>query len=98
MFIIAVEFKIHPANADQFREMILKQAANSLALEPDCHQFDVCFAIDDPTHCFLYEKYTDAAAFEIHKNTPHFIQFSDDVAPWIQSKEVKSWKCLPSPS
>ncbi len=93
MFVIAVEFKIHPANADQFRETILKQAANSLSLEPDCHQFDVCFGLDDPTHCFLYEKYTDEAAFQVHRNMPHFAQFSSDVETWVDSKEVKSWVC-----
>lgn len=93
MFVLAVEFKIHPANADQFREAILKQAANSLANEPDCHQFDVCFGLDDPTHCFLYEKYTDEAAVDAHRKTPYFSQFREDITPWVESKEVKSWQC-----
>ena len=93
MIVLAVEFKIHPANADQFREAILKQAANSLSQEPDCYQFDVCFGLDDPAHCFLYEKYADEAALEVHRNTPYFAQFKKDITPWVESKEAKSWQC-----
>jgi len=93
MLIIAVEFRIHPANADQFRKAVLKHAAKCLSLEPDCHQFDVCFGIEDPAHCFLYEKYTDQAAIDFHRSTPYFAQFKKDITPWVESKEAKSWQC-----
>jgi autoinducer 2-degrading protein len=93
MRIIAVEFGIYPANVVQFREAILKQAAKCLSIEPDCHQFDVCFGIDDPTRCFLYEKYTDSAAVEFHRSTPHFAEFKKLIDPWVESREAKSWQC-----
>ncbi len=93
MHIIAVEFRIHPANASQFREAILRQAAKCLSLEPDCHQFDVCFGIDDSAHCFLYEKYTDQAAIEFHRSTPHFAEFKKAIEPWVESKDAKLWQC-----
>ena len=93
MHVIAVEFKIHPANTDQFREAILKQAAKCLSLDPDCHQFEACFGIDDPARCFLYEKYTDQAAIEFHRSTPHFAEFKELIAPWVESKEAKTWQC-----
>jgi quinol monooxygenase YgiN len=93
MIVLAVEFKIHPDNADQFRAAILKQAANSLSQEPDCLQFDVCFGIDDPANFFLYEKYTNQAAVDAHRKTPYFAEFRSAITPWVASKEAKSWQC-----
>ena len=93
MLVIAVEFNIKPAHTDQFREAILKHAHNSLTKEEGCRQFDVCYAKDDPTSCFLYEKYDDEAAFEVHKSTDYFAQVGTDIEPWLESKELKMWYC-----
>jgi autoinducer 2-degrading protein len=90
-FAVAVRFQIHRAHADEFLNVVKTQAANSLSLEPDCHQFDVCVDADDPCRVFLYETYTDADAFQIHRNTPHFAEFSEAVGPWVADKEVATW-------
>jgi quinol monooxygenase YgiN len=47
-------------------------AEASVRNEPGCLRFDVCSVAGDPHRFVLYELYTDAAAFEAHKASPHF--------------------------
>ena len=93
MYVIAVEFQIIKEFVSQFRDRIKQQAQDSLTNEADCHQFDVCFDPRDQTKCFLYEKYTDEAAFEVHRRTDYFVSFAADVQPWVASKDLKAWSC-----
>ena len=58
---------------------MLENARASLNDEPGCHQFDVCFAADDPGRCFLYEVYTDRGAFDAHLGMAHFKAFDAKV-------------------
>ena len=92
MYVIAVEFEIEPTRVELFRVAILTQARNSLAKEPACRQFDVCFDPERPERCFLYEKYDDRAAFEAHRQTPHFADYNATVTPWIKNKSVSAWE------
>ncbi|MEM7426792.1 MAG: putative quinol monooxygenase [Pseudomonadota bacterium] len=91
MFVITVTFKIAPENIKSFKALMYAQARNSLELEPDCHQFDVCEDGADPGTIFLYELYTDEAAFQLHLASEHFKQFDRDVAPMVLDKQVRSF-------
>jgi len=91
MFVLTVHFHIHPQHADAFRAAVTRQAINSKEKEAECLQFDVGRSEADSCHFFLYEIYTDAAAFEAHKQTPHFADFSKTVAEMIKSKELASF-------
>lgn len=91
MFIVSVTFDIKTEHATEFVDAVMKQASNSLELEPECHVFDVCVSDDEPSRIFLYEKYTDAAAFEVHLKSAHFAAFDALVAPWIAAKQVETW-------
>ena len=91
MHVITVVFEIKPEHADEFRVAMEENARLSLELEPGCHQFDVAFGIDDPTVCFLYELYTDKAAFDVHLGMAHFKSFDAKVTPWLASKTVHAY-------
>lgn len=93
MYVIAVEFTIKSDFISQFRQRIQQQAEDSLTNESECHQFDVCFDPSDETKCFLYEKYTDEAAFEVHRWADYFKSFAADVESWVATKDVKAWSC-----
>jgi len=92
MFVVTVTFGIQPDHVEGFQAAVLSQARNSLELEADCHRFDVCFDDDDPGRVFLYELYTDAAAFQAHLDSAHFKDFDATVADWLESKEVDTWR------
>lgn len=89
MHVICVTFDIKPEALEAFLPLMKAQAANSLRYEPECHLFEVCQAKDDPARVFLYEVYTDSAAFEAHLASPHFKTFDAAVAPMIVSKDVE---------
>lgn len=91
MYAITVTFVVKPENADDFHAAILTQAQNSLTREPDCHRFDVARDPDDPARFFLYELYTDSAAFDAHLASPHFAEFIGKVEPWEVSRDLKGW-------
>jgi quinol monooxygenase YgiN len=91
MHVITVMFKIKEDHLEEFGVAMAQQARLSLQDEPGCHQFDVAADPNDATICFLYELYTDKAAFAVHRETPHFKDFDATVAPWLESKEVHAF-------
>lgn len=97
MFVVSVEFEIHPDQVAAFREAVLKQAANSLRHETACAQFDVAQDPNQPTRFYLYELYDDAKAFEAHRQTAHFAQFSSTVGSMIANKNLQTWEMISPP-
>lgn len=88
MYIVTVCFQIKPARSAEFMPAMQANAAESLLREPDCHQFDVCVALDDPNRVFLYEVYTSAEAFQAHLAMPHFKTFNSLTGSCVESKTV----------
>ena len=91
MFAVSVTFQINPADWAAFMPAMRANAATSLADESGCHRFDVCTDPARPNEVFLYELYTDAAAFEAHLTSTHFKAFDALVAPMIASKSVATY-------
>lgn len=91
MFVVAVQFKIHPEHVAGFKDAVLKNAAASERDEPGCAQFDACFNADG-TECFLYEVYKDEAAFGAHRETPHFKAFFETVQSMIADRRFESYE------
>jgi (4S)-4-hydroxy-5-phosphonooxypentane-2,3-dione isomerase len=89
MYVVVVEFTLNPGCSIQFRDRVRRQASDSLTLEPDCLVFDVCVdpLCDDVV--FLYELYSDRAAFDAHLGSSHFRDFDAAVRGWISAKKVK---------
>lgn len=89
MFAVCVWFEVEPVNAAEFEQLVMQQALNSLQREPDCHQFDVCRDPERPQRFYLYELYTDRAAFDDHLTSAHFRDFDATVTPMLRSKTVE---------
>ncbi|MGI9401689.1 MAG: putative quinol monooxygenase [Rhizobiaceae bacterium] len=92
MFAVVVRFKIKDGTMDRFMPLMLANAQASLREEEGCHQFDVCTDGSRPGEVFLYELYSDEAAFEVHKSMPHFMQFDIASADLIASKQVVTYR------
>lgn len=95
MFVVTVNFEAYPEQASAFLARVRTQASDSLLSEPGCYHFDVCIDPAQPQRVFLYEIYTDRAAFQAHRETTHFKSFDADVATMLRSKAVETWE-LPS--
>jgi quinol monooxygenase YgiN len=90
MYLVAVTFDIHAAKAEAFAARVAQQATDSLT-EAGCHRFDVWAEPGNPARIFLFEIYTDRAAFDVHLASAHFKAFDAEVTDWIAAKNVETW-------
>jgi autoinducer 2-degrading protein len=93
MFVVAVLYEVKGESVAAFRAAILKNAAASLRDEPGCHRFDVSFSTDG-RRCFLYELYTDEAAFAAHRETAHFAEFNHAAQLMMENKRIETFKLV----
>lgn len=96
MFVVTVDFQIHPEQMAVFMPSMLANAQASLELEDHCLQFDVCVAKDDANHVFLYEVYSRKEDFDVHLKMPHFLEFNAQSAPQVISKIVRTFNRINS--
>ncbi len=92
MFVVTVDFQIHPGQMDGFMVGMQANAKASLDLEENCLQFDVCISTSNPDQVFLYEVYRRAEDFTAHLQMPHFLEFNRESAPQVISKTVKTFE------
>jgi autoinducer 2-degrading protein len=79
---------------ERFRDRLLRHARISLDAEPGCHRFNIHQETEDPTLFLLIEIYADKAAFDAHRNSPHFLQFREDVKDWVVDRKWYYWRHL----
>ena len=75
MFSLMVQMEVRPGRRAEFLAGMAANAESSVRDEPGCQRFDVCAVGSDENRFVLYELYTDAAAFEAHKASPHFARW-----------------------
>ena len=91
MYIVTVEFTIHPERMAAFMPLMVDNARASREQEPGCRQFDVCLDPAAPNIVYLYEVYDDRAAFDAHLATAHFRRFDAAVGDMVAAKAVRSY-------
>ncbi|NLO28509.1 MAG: DnaJ domain-containing protein [Actinobacteria bacterium] len=82
MFIVHVDVHVLSEHVERFREATVKNAACSLE-EPGVARFDVAQRLDDPTCFVLVEVYRTAEGATAHKETAHYQEWRDTVAPMM---------------
>lgn len=93
-FALTVAFRLRPGEADAFLSLMLENARLSVRDEPGCLRFDVCLPEGGPgdaegSEVFLYEAYSDAAAFDAHKLAPHYLAFDAATRDMVAEKAVR---------
>ncbi|MBI4553932.1 MAG: antibiotic biosynthesis monooxygenase [Candidatus Latescibacteria bacterium] len=86
MYIIMASIQIKQGYKEPFIAAMLDDARGSVRHEPGCLRFDVIQDGADPQRIWLYEVYTDEAAFQAHLQTPHFIKWRDTVKDWVEER------------
>ena len=90
MYVVTVALTAAEGCADALLAALRDNAARSVADEPGCHRFDVAVTEGAGGRFFLYELYTDRAAFDAHLATPHYAVFRDASARLVAAKEVQT--------
>jgi quinol monooxygenase YgiN len=91
MYAVCVTFKLKGGQAAAFMPLMRENAQTSLATETGCLQFDVLADPAKPDSVFLYEIYSDRAAFDAHLASTHFKSFDAATAAMIAQKDVQTW-------
>ncbi len=86
--------RVRPEVVAQFKSRLLRHARISRTQESGCERFDVHQDRDDPTLFLLVESYTDEAAFELHRSSPHYVAFRADVKDWVVERTWWYWNPL----
>ncbi len=77
MISLLITVEIAPDTVPDFVKYITEEAADALAHEPGCHRFEVSRSLEQPNVFTLAELYTDQAALDAHRLTPHFLLFKE---------------------
>ena len=91
---LVVDFRVKPGTKARFLEIIGEHAAQTLANEEGCLQFEVCDPVEGEDRVFLYEMYADEAAFEAHKASPILARTRERYADLLGSRDVHVCKVL----
>lgn len=75
MLILAVHVTIKAGHEDEVLDSFRK-LQEATRREPGCIAYVVQRSRDDKRHYLVYEQYTDDAALEAHRNSPHFKQYA----------------------
>jgi quinol monooxygenase YgiN len=79
---------------EQFRDRLLVHARISRDAEAGCYRFDIHQEATDQSLFLLIEVYADEAAFELHRSSPHYLQFREGVKDWVIERNWWYWKFL----
>lgn len=82
MYVTIVHVKVKPANISEFIAATEKNHLQSVK-EPGNLHFDVLQKGEDPCEFALYEAYVDQASSAAHKDTAHYLEWRETVAPWM---------------
>jgi quinol monooxygenase YgiN len=83
MIVLHVTIQVKPEKVAEFLEVVRHDAEHSEQDEPGCLRFDVLQDRDDPNRFYFYEVYRDEAAFEAHRQTPHFKLYFEKSQPLL---------------
>ena len=63
--------------------------------EPGCDAYILHTDAADPSALFLYEQYTDAAAFQAHCDSPHFVSIvAGQIFPLLSDRRLEIYQSV----
>jgi (4S)-4-hydroxy-5-phosphonooxypentane-2,3-dione isomerase len=82
MHVTLVHAAVRPEHVQAFLDATRANHEASVR-EPGNVRFDVLRSVEDSTSFVLYEAYMDEGAARAHKETPHYLEWRETVAPWM---------------
>ncbi|MBM3944947.1 MAG: antibiotic biosynthesis monooxygenase [SAR202 cluster bacterium] len=86
MLSIFVTINVKPGTREKFIEASYGDAKGSVRDEPGCFRFDIHQDSANPDTFYLYEVYSDEAAFAAHQQTPHYLKWRAAVSDLFDGK------------
>ena len=73
--VVIAELEVKPGRVEDFIALARSFAAECLALETGCRQFQVVRLDSTPHRVLFFEAYDDIAAFDAHRASDHLVRF-----------------------
>ena len=82
MIVTIVHVKVKPEYIEEFIRITVKNHGFSVK-EPGNLRFDVLQKAENPSEFALYEAYENETYAAVHKETAHYLEWKETVAPWM---------------
>ena len=89
MIATTIMVQVKPEFISKFIQATIKNHEASVK-EKGNVRFDVLQNTDDPSKFLLYEAYVSEESKEAHKKTPHYREWKETVADWMQKPRESS--------
>lgn len=77
------EIEVDPAQVDAYKALLAEVGATSVALEPGVLMLHSASLKQAPHHFRVFEVYADAAAYQAHLQTPHFLKYKQGTSDMV---------------
>lgn len=77
---------VKPEYAETFRALVLPEMAQSLKVEEGVWAMYAATEKNNPNRWYFYEIYADEAAYQAHRQTPHFQDYLTQSADMVEEK------------
>ena len=93
MIILNVTYKCKPEMREKFLDMIRSEGMDAASRnEAGNIKYDYYFPADGSNDLLLLEKWTDASAFEEHKQQPHFARLGELKAEYVEDTIIEKYE------
>jgi (4S)-4-hydroxy-5-phosphonooxypentane-2,3-dione isomerase len=85
---LIARYQAKAGRGDEVASLLEEMAAAVARDEPACVLYRAARSVEHPDAFILYEEYTDQAALEAHRETPHFRRLIEGtVVPLLESRD-----------
>lgn len=84
--LVIAELEVRPERLEAFVALARAFAAECLAREPGCRQFQVVRLETSPGQVLFFEAYDGVAAFDAHRASDHLRRFKAAFAPMVSGE------------
>jgi len=82
------ELEIDPARMDSYNVAVNEEMEASIRLEPGVMAIYAVAEKDHPNKLWFFEMYADEAAYDAHRNSPHFRKYFDTTKDMITGRRL----------
>ncbi|MDH3375586.1 MAG: antibiotic biosynthesis monooxygenase [Gammaproteobacteria bacterium] len=92
-FVLVARYEVKDGSPEEVVDAALIESEAALRDEQGCRAFDIMASSGDDSEGLFYEMYDDEAAFEEHRETPHFSAFfsaiEDSTVEWTGPRYLR---------
>jgi autoinducer 2-degrading protein len=95
MIVLTAKYFVKAGHGDEVLAALRRMAPLVKAGEPGCALYHANRSADNPDLFLLYEHYTDQAALDGHRNTPHFKEIIEGIiVPLLDKRERELYQSV----